>query len=399
MTLEEVLAVARLGAQQGCTEALFTLGTTGTLRGTRALPQAGLPFLTKRRAAAAAGARFGRPCCGVRAVPCTPEEHALAALHPSLHRRRRQARAALPRGSSRAGGHGLQQHAGLCGSRCRSCAARDRAAAARQRRWVCIEARKCLPGVWVEPGLCFSCGRCACPPVHPLGQPCLTGFQRRSWMWGTALRPCRRPRMLLRAHMPFTRSCLCPVLPGVMGREELRRLKAVSASQGLMLESSAEALLAPGGAHHNCPDKVCAWWKLPGRISADPAACSGAGLTTPLERSGPAPCLAGARRRRQCMQRPLSKWHCNVADPPSPQEAAVRLGTLEAAGQEAVPFTTGILIGQRGGGEEHCPHCACLAQGKREVLVIGCALRASSSSPRPVLPASLGPLFPVDVSF
>jgi FO synthase len=26
MTLEEVLAVARLGAQQGCTEALFTLG-------------------------------------------------------------------------------------------------------------------------------------------------------------------------------------------------------------------------------------------------------------------------------------------------------------------------------------------------------------------------------------
>jgi 2-iminoacetate synthase ThiH len=26
MTLDEVLAVARLGAQQGCTEALFTLG-------------------------------------------------------------------------------------------------------------------------------------------------------------------------------------------------------------------------------------------------------------------------------------------------------------------------------------------------------------------------------------
>ncbi len=32
--------------------------------------------------------------------------------------------------------------------------------------------------------------------------------------------------------------------------------------------------------------------------------------------------------------------------PASPQEPAVRLTTLEAAGQEAVPFTTGILIGR-----------------------------------------------------
>ncbi len=43
---------------------------------------------------------------------------------------------------------------------------------------------------------------------------------------------------------------------GVMGREELRALKAVSASQGLMLESTSPALLQPGGAHHACPDKV-----------------------------------------------------------------------------------------------------------------------------------------------
>jgi FO synthase len=41
-----------------------------------------------------------------------------------------------------------------------------------------------------------------------------------------------------------------------MGREDLRRLKAVSASQGLMLESTSPALLLPGGAHLNCPDKV-----------------------------------------------------------------------------------------------------------------------------------------------
>ena len=43
---------------------------------------------------------------------------------------------------------------------------------------------------------------------------------------------------------------------GVMGREDLRRLKAVSASQGLMLESTAPALLALGAAHHACPDKA-----------------------------------------------------------------------------------------------------------------------------------------------
>ncbi len=57
----------------------------------------------------------------------------------------------------------------------------------------------------------------------------------------------------------------------------LHRLKEVSASQGLMLESTSERLMAPGGAHHACLDK-------------DPAA---------------------------------------------------RLATLEAAGEAAVPFTSG----------------------------------------------------------
>lgn len=69
--------------------------------------------------------------------------------------------------------------------------------------------------------------------------------------------------------------------PGVMGKGDLQRLKAVNASMGLMLESVSERLLLPGAAHDNAPDK-----------------------------------------------RP-----------------AVRLKTLEEAGKLGIPFTTGILIG------------------------------------------------------
>jgi len=71
------------------------------------------------------------------------------------------------------------------------------------------------------------------------------------------------------------------VNPGVMTRSELAALRAVSASQGLMLESSSERLAERGGPHFGSPDK-----------------------------------------------RP-----------------AVRLRTLSEAGAERVPFTTGILIG------------------------------------------------------
>ena len=69
--------------------------------------------------------------------------------------------------------------------------------------------------------------------------------------------------------------------PGVMSRAEIERLRDVSASCGLMLESTAEHLCAPGGPHHGCPDK----------------------------------------------------------------HPEVRLATLRAAGEAAVPFTSGILIG------------------------------------------------------
>ena len=44
--------------------------------------------------------------------------------------------------------------------------------------------------------------------------------------------------------------------PGVMSREETERLRAVSVSQGIMLESAAERLSARGGPHFGSPDKA-----------------------------------------------------------------------------------------------------------------------------------------------
>ena len=71
------------------------------------------------------------------------------------------------------------------------------------------------------------------------------------------------------------------VNPGVMTREEIASLRQVSASQGIMLESTSERLCQQGGVHYGSPDKL----------------------------------------------------------------PAVRLETLRLAGELAVPFTTGILIG------------------------------------------------------
>ncbi len=69
--------------------------------------------------------------------------------------------------------------------------------------------------------------------------------------------------------------------PGVMSWEDMARLKHVSASMGLMLETSAERLSRKGGPHFGSPDKV----------------------------------------------------------------PAIRLRTIEDAGRLSVPFTTGILVG------------------------------------------------------
>ncbi|HET7340529.1 MAG TPA: 7,8-didemethyl-8-hydroxy-5-deazariboflavin synthase CofG [Methylomirabilota bacterium] len=44
--------------------------------------------------------------------------------------------------------------------------------------------------------------------------------------------------------------------PGVMGERDLAALREVNVSMGLMLETVAERLLAPGLAHDNAPDKV-----------------------------------------------------------------------------------------------------------------------------------------------
>jgi FO synthase len=69
--------------------------------------------------------------------------------------------------------------------------------------------------------------------------------------------------------------------PGVMDRAELLALRDVTASQGIMLESTSERLCEPGGVHHGSPDK----------------------------------------------------------------HPAIRLAVLDQAGEARIPFTTGILIG------------------------------------------------------
>lgn len=69
--------------------------------------------------------------------------------------------------------------------------------------------------------------------------------------------------------------------PGLMGSEAQRRLRPSNPSLGLMLENISPRLMEPGMPHHDCPDK-------------DPA---------------------------------------------------LRVATIEAAGREVVPFTTGILVG------------------------------------------------------
>src|SRR6478672_6183194 len=84
------------------------------------------------------------------------------------------------------------------------------------------------------------------------------------------------------AEAVLTETGLLPHLnPGVMTREDVRELRRVSVSLGLMLETTSERLSARGGPHFGSPDK----------------------------------------------------------------QPARRLETIVAAGEERVPFTTGLLIG------------------------------------------------------
>ena len=84
------------------------------------------------------------------------------------------------------------------------------------------------------------------------------------------------------ADLVLTETGLLPHLnPGVMARAEIDRLRPVSASMGIMLETASERLSRRGGPHFGSPDK----------------------------------------------------------------QPAVRLATIAAAGEAAVPFTSGLLIG------------------------------------------------------
>lgn len=59
------------------------------------------------------------------------------------------------------------------------------------------------------------------------------------------------------AEMILRETTLFPhVNAGVMGAEEIGRLRGVSISQGLMLESTSARLCAKGGPHHGSPDKL-----------------------------------------------------------------------------------------------------------------------------------------------
>lgn len=69
--------------------------------------------------------------------------------------------------------------------------------------------------------------------------------------------------------------------PGLMGDVEMKQLRPTNPSMGMMLENISPRLMEPGMPHHNCPDK----------------------------------------------------------------EPALRVETIEAAGRNKVPFTTGVLIG------------------------------------------------------
>jgi len=84
------------------------------------------------------------------------------------------------------------------------------------------------------------------------------------------------------ARLVFDQTGLLPHLnPGVMDREDIEALRGVSVSMGIMLETSSARLSERGGPHHRSPDK----------------------------------------------------------------HPTVRLAALRAAGETAVPFTTGLLIG------------------------------------------------------
>eukprot|EP00892_Ulva_mutabilis_P006881 jgi/Ulvmu1/4565/UM002_0293.1 len=58
-------------------------------------------------------------------------------------------------------------------------------------------------------------------------------------------------------HLLLEHTELLPhVNAGVVTKDQLAKLRRVSVSQGLMLETTAASVMEPGGAHHGCPDKA-----------------------------------------------------------------------------------------------------------------------------------------------
>ncbi|MCL4395490.1 MAG: 7,8-didemethyl-8-hydroxy-5-deazariboflavin synthase CofG [Chloroflexi bacterium] len=112
-------------------------------------------------------------------------------------------------------------------------------------------------------------------------KPELSYQSHRDWL---ARHGCRSTIEYLEAmcRLVFDETGLLPHSnPGLLTRAEMRSLRPVNVSLGMMLESSSRRLLQTGQAHHGCPDKV----------------------------------------------------------------PELRLAALEAAGELRIPFTTGILIG------------------------------------------------------
>ncbi|CAI5517787.1 unnamed protein product [Closterium sp. Naga37s-1] len=101
-----------------------------------------------------------------------------------------------------------------------------------------------------------------------------------------------------------------------MGAANLVLLRHVAASQGLMLESTAEALMQAGGAHWGCPDK---------EPSARLATIEAAGELSEVMDAQWKP--SGAH------------WGC------LDKEQRVGLATIETAGAARIPFTSGLLVG------------------------------------------------------
>lgn len=106
MTLDEVMAVARLGAEAGCTEALFTLGEPGVVQGAQPLHRDMMLLCllcyaahTPRRACACHATCHAMPApFSLRVKVITQASPRSVLLFGPTVATRRQARAAVPRG-------------------------------------------------------------------------------------------------------------------------------------------------------------------------------------------------------------------------------------------------------------------------------------------------------------